>query len=306
MWLLHLSDLHLTVPGRLLWDSIDANSRLVQVVDHVRLHGPRPQVILITGDLVGEEEAEAYAFLEAALAPLEAPVLAIPGNHDSRELLRERFAPALADTVEGPGLSFAVRFGCFELIALDTLVPGEPGGRLGPEQRGFLAARLQAADRPVVIALHHPPAAVGMPYMDRMGLEDADAFGEIVAARREKIAAVLAGHLHRPIFTAFCGVPLLIAPSTAFSCGPEMLVRESPPRFVLEPPAFCLHHWVAGTGLVSHLMVAGHHPGPFRRRRAAEEGGHAGAEAADAAARTGDRPAADAAPAADDGAGPGS
>jgi hypothetical protein len=34
-------------------------------------------------------------------------------------------------------------------------------------------------------------------------------------------------------------------------------------RFVMEPPAFQLHLWREGVGLVSHIAAIGEFPGPY-------------------------------------------
>ena len=52
---------------------------------------PLPDLAVITGDLVESGEVEEYDHLRTLLAPLHVPFLAIPGNHDAREPMREAF-----------------------------------------------------------------------------------------------------------------------------------------------------------------------------------------------------------------------
>ena len=42
-----------------------------------------------------------------------------------------------------------------------------------------------------------------------------------------------------------------------------MTLSGAPARFTLEPPAFQLHAWRPGTGVVTHTAYPGEHPGPF-------------------------------------------
>ncbi len=273
MWLLQISDPHVTVPGRLLWDSLDANARLLRLLAHLRRHGPRPDLVLVTGDLVGDEEPAAYAFLAGALADLGAPVLPLAGNHDDRALLDAAF-PDVPGRVRRDGrLLLDLRVGPVRLLGLDTVLPGRVEGAVGEDQRRWLAARLAAATEPVLLALHHPPRALGLPYMDRIGLVDGEALEETVAAAGTRLRAVLAGHLHRFVLARFAGAPLLTAPSTAFTCAEEMLGRDGVRRFVAEPPAALLHRLGADGTLTTFPVVAGPHPEVPPRRRDGEATG---------------------------------
>ncbi len=49
---------------------------------------PAPAAVVMTGDLVNDARPDEYAALADLLAPLDAPVLPLPGNHDDRALLR--------------------------------------------------------------------------------------------------------------------------------------------------------------------------------------------------------------------------
>jgi len=53
------------------------------------------------------------------------------------------------------------------LRGLDTLVPGQGGGRLGPARLAWLDARLaEAPARPTLVFMHHPPFKTGIERMD--------------------------------------------------------------------------------------------------------------------------------------------
>jgi 3',5'-cyclic-AMP phosphodiesterase len=43
--------------------------------------------------------------------------------------------------------------------------------------------------------VHHPPIAVGIPFLDRMGLADGDELAGVLSGHRN-VARVLAGHVH--------------------------------------------------------------------------------------------------------------
>ena len=119
------------------------------------------------------------------------------------------------------------------LVGLDTLVPGEPGGRLDAERLAWLDARLAGAPaRPTVIFMHHPPFATGIAVMDGMGLDGAEGFGAVIR-RHSQVERIVCGHLHRSIVRRFAGTVACRSPATARqrALGLPPPRREPPPAF---------------------------------------------------------------------------
>ena len=86
------------------------------------------------------------------------PVHLLAGNHDDRALVRETFG--LAGSGDEP-IQYAVQCGDLRLVACDTTIPGRDGGRIDVE---WIAAALEAdTQTPTILALHHPPVAIGIP-----------------------------------------------------------------------------------------------------------------------------------------------
>jgi 3',5'-cyclic AMP phosphodiesterase CpdA len=59
-----------------------------------------------------------------------------------------------------------------------------------------------------MLAMHHPPLAVGIPSMDQYALRNADDFWSVIAPHRQRIRHILLGHLHRPIGGSWRGIPI--------------------------------------------------------------------------------------------------
>jgi 3',5'-cyclic AMP phosphodiesterase CpdA len=97
--------------------------------------------------------------------------------------------------------------------------------------------------------------------MDRIGLANADALHAIVQ-RHPQVERVLCGHLHRPIQVRWAGTLASTAPSPAHQVALD-LAEDAPSQFVMEPPAYQLHRWHPGTGLVSHTAYVGAFDGPY-------------------------------------------
>ncbi|MHA6889543.1 phosphodiesterase [Ralstonia pseudosolanacearum] len=270
MHFLQLTDLHIKQPGRLAYRRVDTAAYLSRCVAHILAQPARPDAIVLTGDLVDAGAPEEYAHLRALLAPLDAAgirMLPVLGNHDARDAAREAFAdwlaPIPAEARDPQAFQYWTDIGEVRLIVLDTLDTGFPGGRLGVPRLDWLHDALAAETaRPVVIAMHHPPFATGIGHMDVQSLaaEDIAAFAQIVRAAGN-VERILCGHLHRAIDVRFAGTVASTCPSPAHQVALD-LDPEGAPGFVMEPPAYRVHAWVPGQGLVSHLAYVGAFDGP--------------------------------------------
>ena len=83
-----ISDLHIKRPGALAYGQVDTAAALTRCVAALNRFRPRPELVVISGDLADTPVAEEYEHLKRLLAPLEIGFAAVPGNHDSRELMR--------------------------------------------------------------------------------------------------------------------------------------------------------------------------------------------------------------------------
>ena len=72
------------------------------------------------------------------------PVFVIPGNHDSRDLLRAAFGADGYLPKDG-FLQYAIEDYPVRLVALDTHIPGEGGGELCDERLAWLDRTLAAS-----------------------------------------------------------------------------------------------------------------------------------------------------------------
>ncbi len=259
MLLAQISDTHVQLPGGELDRHYDTAGHLARAVAHLNALDPQPDVVLLTGDTVDAGAPAEYARLREILAPLRAPLFVIPGNHDEREALRAAFGVDGYLPAEG-FLQYVVEDWPLRLIGLDTVMPGEPGGQLCEARLRWLDARLaEPPTRPTVLFLHHPPFRTGITLMDRMGLREPEALARVVA-RHAQVRHVLAGHLHRPIVSAFAGTIASTCPSTA-----HQLALDLPPvsglSVVMEPPAVTLLYYdEQADTLVHHHSYIGERP----------------------------------------------
>jgi 3',5'-cyclic AMP phosphodiesterase CpdA len=258
-----ISDLHIKAPGALVGGRVDTAGALERCVAALNDFRPAPDFVVISGDLVDTPQPEEYPHLRRLLAPLKLPFAVIPGNHDSREMMRAAFPEQNYASASGP-LNQKIDVAGLDLVLLDSSVPGKPHGELGAPTLQWLDATLAAsAGRPALVFLHHPPFVTGIWHMDRMNLFDSAALEEIVG-RHPRVQLIAAGHIHRAIVTTFAGVQATICPAPNHAVDLDLAqLRE--PSFVIEPPAFHLHTWFPGEGrgrIVTHQVPIGRFDGP--------------------------------------------
>jgi 3',5'-cyclic AMP phosphodiesterase CpdA len=258
-----VTDLHVCPPGQLAYGKVNTNALTERALAAVGRFAPAPDALLVTGDLSDDGAGEAYAALLAGIRRhVGFPVFAIPGNHDRREPMRRELASLGVGLCQGPFLHYVVEDLPLRLVMLDTLVPGQDWGELCAERLAFLEASLAAApDRPTVVAMHHPPFASGIAFMDKQGLRNPAAFAAVIA-RHPQVLRVLCGHIHRAIYGQVAHAPAMLAPSPCHQLA-LALAPDAPGAFVLEPPSFAVHRWTEGEGFASHISYVDSNGGPY-------------------------------------------
>ena len=262
MLIAQLSDPHLRPAGMLYQGLVDSNGMFERAIHHLNALYPRPDVVLISGDIVDEGTAGEYATARLLLTRIEQPVLVIPGNHDEREAFRRCFWDHPYLPVSGP-LHFVVGdHGPVRIIGLDITVPGAHHGDMVDEAVSWLEGALALEpDRPTIVMMHQPPFESGIAYIDAYCCRRGDRLAEVIA-RFPAVERVLCGHIHRLMQLRFGGTMLCTAPSTTTAIALRLWPGAERASYV-EPPGMLLHQWTAGTGLVTHFSPIGDFPGPY-------------------------------------------
>lgn len=263
---IQITDTHVVAPGALAYGRSDTAQALRQAVATINEKLPaldEVDCVIVTGDLTDHGTREEYAHFAAIMAGLHLPWLAVPGNHDRREAMREAFAGAHWMPENGP-VHWLRDFGPFSVIGLDTLLEGAHHGMLcsgGLEFLDWALATIGA--QPAVIATHHPWLHAGIPAMDADNLRN----GAALMARLEAHPAparMISGHVHRAVTGQIGRVTCQIAPATCHAVLTDHRAGREP-QLVLEPGGITLWQWRDGPApsLVSDLIPTGSHPGPW-------------------------------------------
>ena len=237
--LLHLTDLHVVAPGKLASGVLDTRSQLRAAVDRLiersEALGPL-DAVLVTGDISDDGSPESYAFARNELDRLGLPLLVIPGNHDGREAMRVAFAD-LPHMPESGLIDWFAEVGETCIVGLDTLVEGQGGGRLRPESLSLLGQSLTAAgDRPVIVALHHPPLRTGIKFMDAIGLENSSDLDPLLANAQGDLT-IVSGHVHGVYQGRIGGHSVVTAPAICSAFALDR--RDDAPVGFFKGPTGC-------------------------------------------------------------------
>lgn len=198
--------------------------------------------VLHTGDVVDESSDVSYKFAASALANLKAPIHYVPGNHDCSVGMRTLLASK--EPLGRIDQSFSV--GGVQFLLLDSRGAIQPGGELTQSQFEWLTAFCTADGPPLVIALHHPPITLDVPWLDSdiamtvpMLLANREAFIDTIKPARERLRGVFFGHVHRAFQVVESGIFFSSAPSIfgQLKTWPEL---TEPVLATEEAPGYCL------------------------------------------------------------------
>jgi 3',5'-cyclic AMP phosphodiesterase CpdA len=235
----HLTDTHFGVPG--------AVERCRLVLDHLRAMTPRPDVLLVSGDVADHGTEEEYVEARAVLDTWDGVLAICPGNHD----VRPAYAKAFCD---GGPTETVVAHGGRRLVLLDSLVDAVDGvrtdpGHLSEASLAWLDEQLEADASPTFVCLHHPPTDLGLGLMDPIKLTNGAALAAVLA-RHPHVAATLVGHAHTMGTTTFAGRPLLVGGGVVSTVTHD--AEALPALWMDAPVTFALHLHGDDGSLVTH------------------------------------------------------
>ncbi|MGB3735814.1 MAG: phosphodiesterase [Ilumatobacter sp.] len=242
-----LTDTHVVADADTDEHYVDNNARLAAAIASIAVEAPGLDAVLMTGDLTDTSHPDAFATLTELLGSIDVPVLALPGNHDTREATRR----ALPDAgwIDAEHLSWVNEIRGVRLIGLDSTRPGYHGAEFDDERAVFLDATLaEPHGGTTLLAMHHPPFATGIDWMDEAGFVGLDRFTEVLAAHPGAVDKIVCGHLHRSITAVVAGVPAQVGISTVQHVALD-LAPDSEPSLVLDPVGYQIHRIVGGRGV---------------------------------------------------------
>lgn len=252
--LIQITDTHIVAPGEVLYSDIDTAQHLAEAVRNINDMHPEPDGVIFTGDLVEAGDKESYEHFIELIKPLKMPAWVIPGNHDNPQTMLEVFADTGYFPATENGFQYVIDDLPFRILALnshcsDTDLPGLDGQRLS-----WLKDQLSRSDKPVLIAIHHPPMTTGIELIDMGGSEWYQGLKSLVA-KHSQVKLVICGHCHIDLCGRIGQVPVYMAPANS-----HLLIASRglniAPATLNQAGAPTLHQFIDGD------FLSGSHPWP--------------------------------------------
>jgi 3',5'-cyclic-AMP phosphodiesterase len=261
MLIAQLTDLHVRPAGHLYQGVADSNRMLSEAIRHLQNLDRRPDLVLLTGDLVDKGLPDEYAAAQDLLAALTIPYCVIPGNHDDRQNFRDAFADHAYLPAQGP-LHYCIDDHPVRIIGLDSCVPGKHYGDIEPAGLRWLKSVLEAdRKKPTLVMMHHPPFVCGIPYLDAYRYMEPGPLASVLESFGN-IEIVVCGHVHRPMLRRWAGTIVCCCPSTTTEIALQ-LRPDAPSQSYIGPRGCMLHLWDEANGMISHISQIGDFAGPY-------------------------------------------
>jgi 3',5'-cyclic AMP phosphodiesterase CpdA len=209
MFIVHLSDLHFSANGGLAEENLD------KLVHDIKKIERKPDLILVSGDLVHQERSDYYEKVFSYLDKIGVPYFVVPGNHDNSIELMDYMKKNVPEHPKSE-IKNHFHYVCddfpLRIIAMDSYKKNCHNGSISKEGIEWLKEKLEDG-KPSVILLHHYPDYTGMPSFDNLEENWFENIQSVIADNKDKIKLIASGHLHLNYNSQINGVNVVSAPS---------------------------------------------------------------------------------------------
>ena len=218
MKIIHLSDLHLSANGALVWGktvekkfSAIAQIKMMRDID----------AIIVSGDISNDGSLESYTFADQVFAKLNIPTYWCAGNHDNLSVMFTTFKPKFCH-LSDQALIGGWRLYLVNSVAKDNDKPNSnrSKGIVAMNIRKELDERLSKNRESSIIVLHHPSLEIGG-WQDYKILKDRETFRKMLC-RHKNVKLVLSGHAHTFFVKKDKNILYSTASSTGFAFSTEL------------------------------------------------------------------------------------
>lgn len=216
------SDLHIVPEGEVS-NTLDSTKRLRAGIAHFNARHDDADLVIIAGDLADLAEPAAYDRLQDTIADFAVAPELVLGNHDDRAVFLDRFGSAFAD--ENGFVQKVIDIKGHRIILLDSTIPGSHAGQLCQKRLDWLRARLaEAADRPVIVVLHHHVVPL-YTAVDDIILADPEALVDVLRGH-SNVRQVISGHVHFNSVSHWKGIAFTTIAGSHYSVTPALKGAE--------------------------------------------------------------------------------
>ncbi len=262
MLIVQISDTHIPAKGKKAYNVAPMAENLMKSVNHINQLEPKPDLVLVTGDITYSGKKEETKYAKSLLDRLNCPYYIVGGNHDNRKNLIAIFGRDAIPANDCGFINYVIEEHDIRLIAIDSVDEGRAGGKICKIRAAWLDERLnQARAKPTIIFMHHPPIKFGVLETDIDGFEGANLLAEIIG-KYSNIERIICGHIHLQAFSKWQGTIISTAPCMGLRLLLD-LTKKTPSQFTLEAPAYQIHHYTPDKNLITHNVQLGSSEGPY-------------------------------------------
>lgn len=207
---IQISDCHLGDTPEYQLRGVSPLKTLNQVLKNAVLEAP--QFMVGSGDLSETGSLESYQLLQATLDSAHLPYFLLPGNHDNMANLTRVFNGKVF-------VDRALSLKGWQLIFLNSVVPGYHHGAISHKTLCFLENTLRRCHRKVAVFLHHHPATAPNAFMNKYGIRNAGKLRAVMEAYASKVKWVAFGHTHQGFAVQKNGIHYFCSPATSMQFG---------------------------------------------------------------------------------------
>lgn len=241
MRIVQITDTHFMKEGELLYGTTNTRKQLEAVIAEINSAEPKIDCVLITGDLVETSDKESYQALATLISKLTFPVFLLPGNHDDPKVMAEVFSGDKVFPPKEAPYQYALENFEVRILMLNSHQDGTEIPLFDDKRLDWLEEELGNSDQPTLLAIHHPPMATGISFVDMAGSDWFKGLGEIIS-KSPQVKLVICGHAHSTLTGSLGGVPVYMASSSAYQlASPRGL--DIAPVFISKPSSAVLHEW---------------------------------------------------------------
>lgn len=209
--LIQITDCHLgAVPGEQLL-GLNTDESLLDVLELMKARQSQIDFIVASGDIASAGQVGAYPrFLDIVANYTKAPIAWLAGNHDLDSVMRKVESSARMDHIE---LEY------WQIIMLNSSVPGSEHGELLPAEMLRLKRCLQVCAKPALVFVHHQPVNVGSEWVDQYIIRNADELLDVLNGFSQ-VKCLVWGHVHQEYSGSYKHFQLRATPSTCVQFKP--------------------------------------------------------------------------------------
>lgn len=216
--LIQITDTHLYRDPRAVLLGLNTQQSFDQIVDLIASARGTPDLIVATGDIAQDASVEAYHRFAEGITRLNAPFYWIPGNHDSRKVMRSLLDYQASNNTR-------IVQGNWQILMLDTSVENEVHGYLEESELNRLEKQLSDLTDGVehtLICLHHNPVQGTADWMSNIGLKNANVLLDVICNFPSSVRGIVYGHIHQALDFNHEGLRFLCTPSTCIQFKPHV------------------------------------------------------------------------------------